>query len=109
MLGGGSGEGETRGSRRKHRRKVVEEVVEKSRQYTKATTFPLGSHDRPADDVLADKLMIAEGHTAAAPMLTRLSAPVMLVGTALSARGPVDRPLLALLLALLSKAATPSA
>ena len=55
-------------------KKVTDDVVERSAAYTRNSTRALGQED--PDDVLVDKLMLAEGHTASAPMVTRLSAPV---------------------------------
>ena len=55
-------------------RAATDEVVARSAAYTRDTTLPLGQED--PEDVLVDKLMLAEGHTADNPMVTRLSAPV---------------------------------
>ena len=52
---------------------VTREVVAQSAHYTRDDVRPLGQR---GEDPLADKLMLADGHTAAEPMLTRLSAPV---------------------------------
>jgi|MDTC01.3.fsa_nt_gb ectoine hydroxylase-related dioxygenase (phytanoyl-CoA dioxygenase family) len=53
---------------------ATDEVVERSRGFSHEAVRPLGQFSE--DDPLADKLVLAEGHTAEAPMLTRLSAPV---------------------------------
>ena len=54
--------------------KVTDEFIEMSRNYTSETVLPLGT-GKDEEDQLRDKFMLAEGHTAEFPMVTRLSSP----------------------------------
>ena len=68
---------------------MTAEYIEQSKRYTAADVTKLGQ--RNPEDPLTDKLVLAEGHSATAPMLTRLAAPVELHETYWDfCRGPVS-------------------